>query len=68
MLKTLGLDEAALAREQWATLRDMQQLCSLCEASGRCQRELDAGTAAAHYHSFCNSAERLDELKALQKQ
>ena len=64
MLRTLGLDEAALARVEPATLRDMQRLCGLCEAAGTCRHALDAGIAVTSYRGFCPNAATLDALKA----
>lgn len=64
MLRALGLDEAALARAEPAMLRDMQRLCSLCEAVGTCRHALDAGIAPTTYRGFCVNAATLEALKA----
>ena len=63
MLKALGLDEAAVARAEPAMLRDMQRLCSFCEATGVCRESLDAGIAATSYRDFCINAPTLDALR-----
>ncbi|MFO1108251.1 MAG: DUF6455 family protein [Bradyrhizobium sp.] len=63
MLRTLGIDEAALRRAQPALLRAMEEACSQCAVLGRCQHALDRGTAAGEYRQFCPNADRLTALK-----
>jgi hypothetical protein len=67
MLLALGVDPAAIVKTDPATMRDLQRLCSACAAKGRCQRELNDGTAAAHFHEFCPNAFTLDALLAQAK-
>ena len=64
MLRTLGIDEAALRRAQPALLRAMEETCSQCVVLGRCQQALDRGTAATGYTQFCPNAASLTELRA----
>ena len=49
MLAALGIDQADLARTEPLVLRDMERVCSLCNHKRQCDRDLAAGTAAAHY-------------------
>ena len=64
MLRTLGIDEAALRRAQPALMRAMEEACSQCVVLGRCQHALDRGTAAEEYGKFCPNADRLSALKS----
>jgi len=53
----------AQVRLSFATLmRDVERVCSRCRSTGRCRRELDAGTAAAHAHEYCPNAGTFDDL------
>ncbi|MDP3897826.1 MAG: DUF6455 family protein [Mesorhizobium sp.] len=63
MMAAYGIDADDLRLEAPSLLRDVAVLCSKCEAKGRCARELDAGTAAAHAHEFCPNAETFDSLR-----
>jgi hypothetical protein len=63
MLKGLGIDEADLKRTAPLLLRDMQRVCALCRAKSHCDRELSAGTAAAHYEGYCPNASNIDVVK-----
>ena len=55
-LAAYGLDADEIALRERAVLREIQSVCSRCEAKRRCQRELDAGTARAHASQFCPNA------------
>ena len=52
MLKALGIDQEALARTEPLVLRDMERVCALCSHKRQCDRDLAAGTAAAHYEEI----------------
>ena len=56
MLAALGIDEDDLARTEPLVLRDMERVCSLCNHKRQCDRDLAAGTAAAHYEEYCRNA------------
>jgi len=43
-------------------LRDMERVCSLCTHKRQCDRDLVAGTAAAHYEEYCGNAGTIDGL------
>ena len=62
MMAAIGIDEAALRRAQPALLRDMERVCSLCEATNLCRHELDGGTAGVSYPYFCPNKEELTEM------
>jgi hypothetical protein len=53
MMRARGLDPEEIRHAFSMALRDAERVCSGCRNTGRCRRELDAGTAAAHRHEFC---------------
>jgi Family of unknown function (DUF6455) len=65
MLKALGVDQDALVRTEPLVLRDMERVCTVCNHKHQCNRELAAGTAAAHYEDFCGNAPTIDSLGPL---
>lgn len=62
MLQARGLDPAQVRQHFAALMRELELACSRCHATGRCQRELQAGTAVARCHEFCLNADTMDEL------
>jgi transcriptional regulator with XRE-family HTH domain len=56
LLKSLGIDEASLARTEPMVLRDMERVCALCRHKPECDRDLAAGTSAEHYEGYCLNA------------
>jgi len=62
MLTALGIDQDALARTEPLVLRDMERVCALCNHKRQCDRDLAAGTAAAHYEEYCANAPTIDSL------
>lgn len=62
MLKALGIDHADLVRTEPLVLRDMERVCALCNQKRQCDRDLAAGTAAAHYEEYCANAHTIDGL------
>jgi len=64
MLTALGVDKDDLARSEPLVLRDMERVCSMCISKRRCDRDLAAGTAAAHYEEYCGNASTIDGLGA----
>jgi transcriptional regulator with XRE-family HTH domain len=62
MLAALGIDQDDLARTEPLVLRDMERVCSLCTHKRQCDRDLIAGTAAAHYEEYCGNAGTIDGL------
>ena len=66
MLRTLGIDEAALRRAQPILLHAMQDVCAQCAVVGRCKYAMDRGVAATDYAQFCPNAASLTALRAQQ--
>jgi hypothetical protein len=62
LLRALGVDSAALARQDPFTMRDLQRLCINCGVKRRCEHELAAGTAPQNFRAYCPNAFTLDEL------
>ena len=62
MLTALGVDQVDLARTEPLVLRDMERVCALCNHKRQCDRDLAAGTAAAHYEEYCANAPTIDSL------
>ena len=62
MLVALGIDQDALARTEPLVLRDMERVCAMCSHKRQCDRDLAAGTAAAHYEEYCANAPTIDGL------
>jgi transcriptional regulator with XRE-family HTH domain len=62
LLGVLGIDAEALERTQPLVLRDMERVCALCQQKAQCDRDLAAGTSAAHYEGYCLNASTIDVL------
>ena len=62
MLAALGIDQDDLTRTEPLMLRDMERVCALCSQKRRCDRDLAAGTSAAHYQEYCANAHTIDGL------
>jgi hypothetical protein len=62
LLKSLGIDEAALSRTQPVLQRDMVRVCASCQQKALCDYDLDAGTSAQRYEEYCPNAPAIDEL------
>ena len=62
MLAALGVDQDSLARSEPLVLRDMERVCSLCNHKRQCDRDLAAGTSAAHYEEYCGNADTIGGL------
>jgi len=62
MIRARGFDPNDLRQSFAVLLRDVERVCSTCRSTGRCRRELDAGTAAAHAHQYCPNTATFDDL------
>jgi Family of unknown function (DUF6455) len=62
MMRARGLDPDKMRHAFSMALRDAERVCSQCRNTGRCRRELDAGTAAAHCRAYCPNAATFDDL------
>ncbi|WP_065751672.1 hypothetical protein [Bradyrhizobium paxllaeri] len=60
MLTALGIDQESLLRTEPLVLRDMERVCSMCIHKRQCDKDLAAGTAAAHYQEYCGNAPTID--------
>ncbi|MCA6112500.1 DUF6455 family protein [Bradyrhizobium cenepequi] len=67
LLKAVGIDETITARKEPSVLRDMTLVCALCAEKSRCNRELEAGTAAQHLHEYCANSYTIDALQTKPK-
>jgi len=61
-LAAYGLDRRDVAASDRVAMREIELMCSRCENTRQCRRELDAGTALAHATEFCPNAELLQAL------
>jgi hypothetical protein len=59
MLSTLWIDEHALQEANPTLLRDMQKVCTFCQNTRRCRRELREESASEHFHDYCPNAPNL---------
>ena len=62
MMRARGLDPDRLRRSFGTFLRDVERVCTRCKTTGRCRRELDAGTAAMRCHEDRPNATTFDSL------
>jgi hypothetical protein len=62
MMCARGLEPASVRRAFSGVVRDMEVTCARCRDSGRCFRELEAGTSGARYRVFCANAGTIDAL------
>lgn len=62
MLKGLGVDPAALARQDPVVMRDLQRLCISCSYKRQCERDLAEGKLTDNYHDYCPNAYTLEML------
>jgi hypothetical protein len=49
-------------RDQPAALRDMQRLCAMCEAKGRCARDLAERPDDPTWREYCPNATTVDSI------
>jgi uncharacterized protein YjiS (DUF1127 family) len=62
LLKSLGIDAAAVSRTQPLLHRDMVRVCGACRQKALCDHDLDAGASAQRYEEYCPNASAIDEL------
>lgn len=62
LMRSLGLDPAAIRRRDPEAMRALEAACLNCAERSRCTRELWSGTAADTYAEFCPNARCLDRL------
>jgi hypothetical protein len=59
MLSTLWIDEHVLQEANPTLLRNMQKVCTFCQNTRRCRRELREESASEHFHDYCPNAPNL---------
>lgn len=62
-MAALGLDSDEVARVEPAVFHDLQRVCSMCEAHGRCTRDLKRDAADPAWKDYCPNAETLTDLE-----
>jgi hypothetical protein len=67
LLKVLGIDETALARNRPPVLREMERVCAACQQKHRCSRDLRDGTIAENFERYCLNASTIDALDRKQR-
>ena len=61
-LQVLGLSSAELAKTAHTELRDMERLCTLCRAKGRCAHDLATDPDDPVWQRYCPNAQALTSL------
>src|SRR5947207_15025441 len=56
LLKSLGIDEAAVSRTRPLLQRDMVRVCASCGQRALCNHDLDTDASAQHYEEYCPNA------------
>ncbi len=67
MIRAHGLEPGQVRSISAAMARDLEATCSRCGSKARCQRDLKAGTAAAHCHEYCGNAEVFEAIASGQR-
>ena len=67
LLRALGIDETALARNQPLVLRDMERVCAACQQKHLCSRDLKAGTTPKYFDEYCLNASTINALDIRQR-
>jgi len=62
MLRAHGIDPQQMRYGFATLLHDMNRVCTACTTTGRCRRNLDAGTAVTHCRDYCPNAATLEDL------
>lgn len=62
MMRAHGIDPEQMTYGFATLLRDLNRVCTQCRCTGRCRRELDAGTAVKHCAEYCRNAATLEDL------
>jgi hypothetical protein len=60
----LHLDPDVVAKNEPATMRDLQRLCSSCVSKKQCQRDLLLTPNDPAWRHYCPNADTLDELRS----
>ncbi len=63
MMRSRGLDPAAVRRAFRGLVRDMEVTCARCRDDRICRRELESGTASVYADDFCPNAATMAALR-----
>jgi hypothetical protein len=63
-IRAVGADPDAIHSRHGAWTRDMQRVCMVCSARGRCRRDLATSDFARRYHLYCPNAASLAPIAA----
>jgi len=66
LMRTLNLDPERLRQSDPALANDLGVVCSLCDTSAKCRRDLKAGKADAVWKGYCPNTETLLQLYSSQ--
>lgn len=61
-LRALGLDPDQLRREETATYRDLERVCSRCRSMRRCTRDMAHGDIESGMRAYCPNAPTMEAL------
>jgi hypothetical protein len=61
-MRCRGLDPNQVRNAHPVLLRDIERVCTQCPSTGKCRRELDAGSAAEHFRRYCPNAATFDDM------
>jgi hypothetical protein len=62
MMRARDLNPDQIRHAFVTLMRDVERVCTGCRTTGRCRRELDAGTAALHCREYCPNTHTFDDL------
>ena len=62
LLVALGVDPAGLEHDDPLVMRDLQRLCTTCDAKRQCRFDLANGVLAENFRDYCPNAFTLDAL------
>ena len=66
-LEALRLDQATIAKNEPAVLRDLQRVCGQCPADGQCAHDLDRDPDDRAWRDYCPNVPTLDALRTEEK-
>ncbi|MGE0854377.1 MAG: hypothetical protein AB7O44_33075 [Hyphomicrobiaceae bacterium] len=61
-LRQVGIDPAFVKYALTGTYRDLERVCTTCQSSARCARDLAKGDTQAGMNSYCLNAHTIDSL------
>jgi hypothetical protein len=59
MLSALWIDGRIMQEANPILLRDMQKVCTFCQNTRRCRKELETGSAGENFHDYCPNSPNL---------